>query len=226
MFLQSFRKPNRNVFEDKECLICLESLNVELNKIVELPCKCSNSVYHIDCLVRLLDSGQNKNFCPHCKTNYHIEPDQVVERQPHERQPHERQPHDRQPPERQPPDDKKYVYIFIVHILLNSFMNMINLGLMDDYRNVFTNVVSKILTVSYFCKILMNVCFVIARRDNNDRLRRYVGLSYIIQTVMLILLVCMLSSVEIGSNSVMLLANNVLFCLGELAFRIWIEYCL
>jgi hypothetical protein len=206
MFLQSFAKPNKNVFEDKECLICLESLNVELIKIVELPCKCSNSVYHIDCIVRLLDSGQNKNFCPHCKTNYHIEPNQVVERQPH--------------------DNKKYVYIFIVHILLNSFMNMINLGLMDDYRNVFTNVVSKILTVSYFCKILMNVCFVIARRDNNDRLRRYVGLSYIVQTVMLILLVCMLSSVEIGSNSVMLLANNVLFCLGELAFRIWIEYCL
>ena len=206
MFLQSFRKPNKNVFEDKECLICLESLNIELNKIVELPCKCSNSVYHIDCIVRLLDSGQNKNFCPHCKTNYHIEPDQVVERHP--------------------PDDKKYVYIFIVHILLNSFMNMINLGLMDDYRNVFTNVVSKILTVSYFCKILLNVCFVIARRDNNDRLRRYVGLSYIIQTVMLILLVCILSSVEIGSNSVMLLANNVLLCLGELAFRIWIEYCL
>ena len=206
MFLQSFAKPNKNVFEDKECLICLESLNVELIKIVELPCNCSNSVYHIDCIVRLLDSGQNKNFCPHCKTNYHIEPNQVVERQPH--------------------DNKKYVYIFIVHILLNSFMNMINLGLMDDYRNVFTNVVSKILTVSYFCKILMNVCFVIARRDNNDRLRRYVGLSYIVQTVMLILLVCMLSSVEIGSNSVMLLANNVLFCLGELAFRIWIEYCL
>ena len=217
MFLQSFRKPNKNVFEDKECLICLESLNIELNKIVELPCKCSNSVYHIDCIVRLLDSGQNKNFCPHCKTNYHIvEPDQAVERQPLDRHPLDMQPH----------DDKKYVYIFIVHILLNSFMNMINLGLMDDYRNVFTNVVSKILTVSYFCKILLNVCFVIARRDNNDRLRRYVGLSYIIQTVMLILLVCMLSSLEIGSNSVMLLANNVLFCLGELAFRIWIEYCL
>ena len=136
MFLQSFAKPNKTDFEEKECLICLESLNVELNKIVELPCKCSNSVYHIDCIVRLLESGQNKNFCPHCKTNYHIEPDQVVERQPHDRQPHDRQPH----------DDKKYVYIFIVHILLNSFMNMINLGLMDDYRNVFTNVVSKILT--------------------------------------------------------------------------------
>ena len=161
MFLQSFRKPNKNVFEDKECLICLESLNIELNKIVELPCKCSNSVYHIDCIVRLLDSGQNKNFCPHCKTNYHIvEPDQVVERQPLDRH-----PLDRHPPDRQPLDDKKYVYIFIVHILLNSFMNMINLGLMDDYRNVFTNVVSKILTVSYFCKILLNVCFVIARRD-------------------------------------------------------------
>lgn len=68
--LEKFEKPNKDFIKNKECLICLESIDIEANKIVKLPCKCSNSVYHIKCIKILLDSGQNKNFCPHCKTKY------------------------------------------------------------------------------------------------------------------------------------------------------------
>ena len=68
--LEKFEKPNKDFIKNKECLICLESIDIEANKIVKLPCGCSNSVYHITCIKRLLDSGQNKNFCPHCKTKY------------------------------------------------------------------------------------------------------------------------------------------------------------
>ena len=207
MFLQSFAKPNKTVFEEKECLICLESLNVELNKIVELPCKCSNSVYHIDCIVQLLESGQNKNFCPHCKTNYPtslLSQNEVVERQPPER---------------------KFVFIFIVHILSNTFMNLINVGLSKDYQYVFADVTSKILMVSYFCKILLNVCLVCRLTNNRNRLMTHVGLSYIIQSLMFVLLVCLFSSVKFDYTSWMLLTNNVVFFLSDLAFRIWIEYC-
>jgi hypothetical protein len=208
--LQSFAKPNKTVFEEKECLICLESLNVELNKIVELPCKCSNSVYHIDCIVRLLESGQNKNFCPHCKTPYQtsvFSQNEVV---------------DRQPPEN---NEKNIVYIFVVHILSNTMMNMINIGLTIDYQNVSADITSKILMVSYFCKILLNVCFVCRLTDNRNRLMTYVGLSYIIQSLMFVLLVCLLSYVKFDFTSWMLLTNNVVFFLSDFAFRISIEYC-
>ena len=71
--LQNFEKPDHNFLKDKDCLICLESLDdLESNKFVQLPCKCSNSVYHIDCILKLINSGANKNFCPHCKTIYEI----------------------------------------------------------------------------------------------------------------------------------------------------------
>ena len=75
--LQEFEKPDKSFLIDKECLICLESINIEALKIVKLPCGCSNSVYHIVCILKLLDSGKNKNFCPHCKTNYEIPLQQI-----------------------------------------------------------------------------------------------------------------------------------------------------
>ena len=70
--LQNFEKPEPEFIKDKECLICLEPFDLEANKHVMLPCKCANSVYHIGYILLLLNSGQNKNFCPHCKANYEI----------------------------------------------------------------------------------------------------------------------------------------------------------
>ena len=77
--LEKFEKPDKDFIKDKECLICLESIDLESNPIdlesnpiVKLPCKCANSVYHIICIIKLLHSGENKNFCPHCKTIYEI----------------------------------------------------------------------------------------------------------------------------------------------------------
>jgi hypothetical protein len=46
-FLQNFEKPDESFLKDKECLICLENFDLESNKIVKLPCECSNSVYII-----------------------------------------------------------------------------------------------------------------------------------------------------------------------------------
>ena len=70
--LQSFPKPDANFVKNKDCLICLESIDVESQKIVGFPCKCANSVYHTDCVVTFLYSGQDKNFCPHCKIKYNL----------------------------------------------------------------------------------------------------------------------------------------------------------
>jgi hypothetical protein len=71
-FLHSFEKPEQNFIKDKECLICLEPFDLEANEIVMLPCICSNSVYHIDCILKLINSGEDKNFCPHCKRKYEL----------------------------------------------------------------------------------------------------------------------------------------------------------
>ena len=49
--LQNFDKPDHNFLKDKECLICLESIDIETNKIVKLPCQCKYSVYHIICII-------------------------------------------------------------------------------------------------------------------------------------------------------------------------------
>ena len=68
--LQTFEKPDATFLTDKECLICLDAFDLESNQILKLPCGCTNSAYHIDCIVKLLQSGENKNFCPHCKTKY------------------------------------------------------------------------------------------------------------------------------------------------------------
>jgi hypothetical protein len=36
-------KPDKQFIEDKECLICLESVDIELSQIVKLPCQYDNS---------------------------------------------------------------------------------------------------------------------------------------------------------------------------------------
>ena len=56
--LDNFTKPDKEFIQDKECLICLESIDIETNKIVKLPCQCKYSVYHIICIIKLLHSGQ------------------------------------------------------------------------------------------------------------------------------------------------------------------------
>ena len=39
--LQNFEKPDKEFLYNKECLICLESVDVESQTIVKLPCKCA-----------------------------------------------------------------------------------------------------------------------------------------------------------------------------------------
>jgi hypothetical protein len=69
--LQIFEKPDPNFLKDKECLICLEPMmDLEMNLIVKLPCGCANSAYHMNCILQLLESGKNKNFCPCVPCNY------------------------------------------------------------------------------------------------------------------------------------------------------------
>jgi hypothetical protein len=197
IILQKFKKPDKSFLLEKECLICLESVDIESQKIVKLPCDCANSVYHIVCITQFLKYGQDKNFCPHCKTTYEI----LVQ---------------------EPPRQLRCILFF--HILSNSGLNIINIAtISDDYDNTGANIISKILLISYFCKMLFNGCIILNSKQEPEKIESNLWLSYIIQTTLFVLLVIMISKIENDFNSAMLMANNVFFCFGDLAFRITVD---
>jgi len=67
--LENKDNPDIKPISNKECLICLEELETNL---IQLPCECSSNIYHRECIDKMLKSGTNKNFCPHCKQKYYI----------------------------------------------------------------------------------------------------------------------------------------------------------
>ena len=211
--LQLYKKPEKDFLKDKECLICLETIDLEVAKIVKLPCGCSNSVYHVVCIAQLLSSGKNKNFCPHCKSIYELTLQQVV------------QPSNliAVQPNIENEQTRTLSYIILIHIFSNSIMNLINIGLSHDYSKNDANIISKILQISYFCKILVNVCIIINLKVNVKQINSHLSLSYIIQTVLFVLLICLLSMIETNFNSIIMLLNNVFFVITDLGFRIRIE---
>lgn len=208
--LQLYKKPERDFVKSKECLICLETIDLEASKIVKLPCGCSNSVYHIVCIAQLLVSGENKNFCPHCKSIYQITLQQIVQPLAH-------------PPNGENENTRMLSYILIVHILTNSVMNLINIGFIQDYSKSDANIISKILQICYFCKILVNVSIIIHLKVNAQQINSHLNLSYIIQTALFVLFICLLSMIKNDFNSILMLVNNIFFILTDIGVRIRLE---
>ena len=145
-------------------------------------------------------------ICPYCKTVYKINAESVtlVAVVPQ-------------------PQPKHTTYILFVHILSNTLMNVINISMSEDYENNRADVMSKILTICYFCKMLVNICILIHLKNNADQMKSNLDLSYAIQTVLFVSLIVMLSLTEFDFKSGMMLVNNVFFCFGDLAFRITVE---
>ncbi len=214
--LQSFPKPDANFVKNKDCLICLESIDVESQKIVGFPCKCANSVYHTDCVVTFLYSGQDKNFCPHCKIKYNL----IQPSSP--------------PPEPIPNlQIHKIKHIFVIHMITNTTMNILNISLTTD-----TDIMSKILIILYFVKLLCNSYFIINSKDvaveplpiidhNSyyyDKINNYMFISYFFQTILFVYIVAV---VILSNNDIMtafLLYNNILFNCSDAGYRIYIYH--
>jgi len=103
-------------------------------------------------------------------------------------------------------------------------LNVINIAtISDDYHNSDANIISKILLISYFCKMLFNCCITFYSKQEPEKNESNLWLSYIIQTTLFVLLVIMIAKIENDFNSAMLMANNVFFCFGDLAFRITVD---
>jgi hypothetical protein len=206
--LQKFKRPEQSFIKDKECLICLDPFDLESNQIVKLPCACSNSVYHIGCILLMLNSGQNKNFCPHCKGNYEMPiQQQFVEAT-----------------QLQNLQITKITYILIIHILSNSIMNAINIVVARNVFDTNVNEELQVLIFLYFCKLFFNCVIVIYSKNNIDKIADCLFCSYVYQTVSFGILIYVLTRMKNDSDFSILIVNNVLLCFGDLAIRIHIEY--
>ena len=211
--LQKFEKPKPDFIKDKECLICLESFDIEANQHVMLPCKCANSTYHIGCIVLLLNSGQNKNFCPHCKANYEI-PVPLLNQQliirPNQQQ--------------QNLQVTNFTHILVVHIISNSIMNVTNIVAARNAVETNVDETLQLLILFYFGKLFFNYCILMYAKSHIDRIEDCLVYSYTYQMVTFGFLIYALTKMKNDSNFIILIVNNVLLSFGDLAFRIIMEY--
>jgi len=213
--LENFEKPNINFIKDKECLICLESIDLELNKIVKLPCACANSVYHIICIETFLKSGQNKNFCPHCKTKYGLslieEPNPIplpnyieINRVNHEYK------------------LIKFTEIMLFHVVSNSIMNIINLLITRNYSNRSQKI--QVLALFYLSKIFLNFCLFLFSKNNIERIENFLVYSYVYQIILIGFLIYSSNKIKDYNNTIILIMNNIIFSIIDIFFRIIGEY--
>jgi len=221
--LEKFKKPDKDFIQDKECLICLESLVLEVNKIVKLPCECANSVYHISCIIKLLHSGENKNFCPHCKSIYKIpithvpvQIQQVVPLQNIFRENLETPENIEQ--------IKNFTHIILFHILLNSLMNIINIVATKNHPDHNINSEIQVAMLFYFCKIFFNYCILLYSKNNLERIENSLVCCYVFQIVLSGVIIYTLTKIKFDINSIILIVNNILGNFIDLSFRIIVEY--
>ena len=221
LILQKFEKPDDNFLKDKECLICLEVFDLESNKFVQLPCKCSNSTYHIDCIIKLINSGDNKNFCPHCKTIYEI-PLQQIQATGNQIVPYIFSNTPQQ--EINNSHIKNFTHILVCHIISNSIMNVINIVVSRNWDEINGHPELQVLMLFYFLKLFFNYCILMYSKNNINKIEDCLVYSYVFQTVLFCFLIYAFTKIKNDINSTILIVNNVLFSFGDLTFRIIIEY--
>jgi hypothetical protein len=205
--LQRFVKPDKEFLEDKECLICLEPMNLEMNQIVKLPCGCANSAYHIPCIVKLLASGNNKNFCPHCKAEYNL----LLQVVPFSVVPFSVVPFSVVP---------FLTHIMLAHLLFNTLMNIINIAVSRSYPEYNRYAEFQVLMLFYFLKLFLNFCILVYAKTNIQTVLVY---SYVYQTVLFGFLIYILAKLKNDSFLTTLWVNNLLFGITDLAFRFVLE---
>lgn len=204
--LQNFEKPEKTFLHEKDCLICLESVDIEAQKIVMLPCKCANSVYHIACISRFLDTGENKNFCPHCKSNYTVEPVEVLIIT------------------RESEKIRYYNLLLFFHIVSNSVMNIINISMTDHVPDFDNNFVFKVLLIFYYVKLFTNYIIIYYSKQNIENTLDFLFCSFAFQIVLLVILIYSLVKLKNLECSIFFTINNFFFMITDLTIRLLIEY--
>jgi hypothetical protein len=216
--LQKFVKLDADFLKDKECLICLEPMDLEMNQIVMLPCKCANSAYHIPCIIKLLHSGENKNFCPHCKTKYQIAFEHVVSTQNNYLLRIEQANQNREL------RITNFIKILLFHLVSNSSMNIIGICVSMSHSEYNNHGEINVLIFFNFFKLFFNYCMLVYSKNNIEKIETALACSYAFQAVIFGFLIY--SSVVMKQNYffIILIVNNLLFVLVDLVFRIVVEY--
>ena len=238
--LEKFKKPDKDFIQDKECLICLESLETldlesETNKIVKLPCECANSVYHISCIIKFLHSGENKNFCPHCKTKYenpvHIEQQVQIRVQVHvqvSRNQIVQVSRNQIVPYNQQTNNNFQIKIFteiiMFHTFLNSVMNLINIIVtricpeFDSYGEL------QALMILYFSKFIFNYSIFVYSKNDIEKIKDCLFYSYIWHIVLFGFFIYILTKIKNNNKTTILIVNNLVFGFIDLTYRKITEY--
>ena len=219
-FITQLEKPNKDFIKNKECLICLESIDLELNQIVKLPCNCANSVYHIICIETFLKSGIHKNFCPHCKTKYTIPLEEPLQEQvPIQNYIVINRQNDRNRNEYRL---IKMTEIMLFHVVSNSIMNIINLLIIRNTTNLEEFV--RVLPLFYLSKIFLNFCIFMFSKNNAENIEDLLVCSYTYQAVLIGFLIYSLTKIKDYNSSIFLIINNIIFSIVDIFFRVIKEY--
>ena len=212
--LQKFEKPETDFLKDKECLICLEPVDLEMNQIVMLPCKCANSAYHIPCIIKLLQSGENKNFCPHCKTKYQIAFQQMASVQNNVEQANEIYEL----------RIANFTKILLFHLLSNSIANIIGISVSMSYPNYNKRPELNVLIFFYFFKLFSNYGILMVSKDNHDKIEILLAGSYLYKILVFGFLIYSSDKLTKNNLSIFLIMNTVLFGVFDLIVRYVMEY--
>ena len=180
--------------------------------------------------------GQNKNFCPHCKTKYIcpikpinpinlVLPSNLV--QPNPLNYYEYMVMNRdieQINEIYTSQLISFSQIMLFHVVVNTLMNIINISVSSNHVEYYQNPTFQVLALFYFCKIVFNIFFVIYSKNNIDKIETCLIYSYTYQIVILGLLIYLLVKIKYNYNCTMLIINNILFSFIDLIFRLIVEY--
>jgi hypothetical protein len=247
------KKLDKDFIKDKECLICLElfEIDLEINKIVKLPCECSNSVYHINCIIKLLQSGVNKNFCPHCKTKYQIHNNNNNNQELNNNNQElnnnnqelnnnnqelnnnnqelnnnnqELNNNNQELNNNNNNQELKYnIHILVFHVLSNTRMNFINISLCGYYTVTIIENELKVLVIFYFSKVFFNYCIFIYSDISIENIEIKLTCSYIFSIILFIFLIYLVSKIN-DTNNIFIILNNILFMMIDMLFKIIIKY--
>jgi hypothetical protein len=221
--LQTFEKPDATFLTDKECLICLDAFDLESNQIVKLPCGCNNSAYHIDCLVKLLQSGENKNFCPHCKSKYEfpfkitVSRNQIVpyteiitNHLPNQAQINQ-QIHNQK--------ISNLTNIIIIHGLSNSVMNVINIIATRVCVDYDSSAELQVLMLVYFLKLFFNYWIFIYSKNSIQKIEDCLIYSYGFQVILFGFFIYLLTKIKNDNKTNIIIISNILFSFGDFVYR-------
>ena len=113
--------------------------------------------------------------------------------------------------------------IVVIHILSNSFMNIINLVVLRICVNYNNDQALQVLMIFYFGKLFFNYVIFIYSKINIDKIYNCLCYSYVFQTVLFCFLIYGLTKIKNNDYSVVSIVNNILFGFGDAMYRLIIE---